>query len=190
VDCFNIFMGCISVINNNMVITQGSEQLATASAICFLSTFSHLFIRDPRSSAIKDIRHHYRKVFQNWPRFNGLPSFYTFRTIHSVFYPHDRDWSFSLRDSRLPNHEHILCSRAQVKIARTRDSPDWTFGFVLHSLFLDPLPSISVIVDCLSIIAMKLGCNVTTHRTVILNKRYVYIQHTLITLTPTQCTGG
>jgi len=190
VDCFNIFMGCISVINNNMVITQGSEQLATASAICFLSTFSHLLVRDPRSSVIKDIRHHYKRVFQNWPRFNDLPSFYTFQTIHSVFYPRDRDWSFSLGDSRLPNHEHILCSHAQVKIAQSWDPPNWTSGFVLHSLFLDPLPSISVIVDCLSIIAIKLRCNFTRPINTILDKRYVYIQHTLITLTPTQCTNG
>ena len=48
-DCFDVFVSCISagVNNRGVVIMQGSEELATVSALCFFNTSSHLLIVDP-----------------------------------------------------------------------------------------------------------------------------------------------
>jgi len=201
VDCFNIFVACTRVINNSVVITHGLEQLATTSATCFLHTFSHLLVTDPRSSIIKDVHHQYKRVFQGSPRFNDLPSLHVFWTISSVFnsaFDPPQTRQFSLGGGRLSNHEHIILSHTQAKIAQFRYQEyqgrswivsDWNLTFVLHSLFLDPLPPISVVVDCLSIIAIALGCNVPSTRVAILDKKYVYTQYMFVTLTPTQCTN-
>jgi len=156
VDCFNIFVGCTRVIGDTLVITQGLEQLATTSATCFLHTFSHLLGTDPRSSIIKDIHHRYKRVFQEQLCIYNIPSSITFQTIHVAFYPYwDCLWDFGLS-----NHEHIISSCAQVKIVQFMYQrnvlPPWTLGFVLHSLFLDPLPPTSVIINCLSILAIAL----------------------------------
>ena len=42
VGCFDVLVGCIKTTNGSAAITQGSEKLATLSALCCLSTLSHL----------------------------------------------------------------------------------------------------------------------------------------------------
>ena len=37
-DCFNVFVGCISVNDHKVVIVQGLEQLAAVSSLCFFAT--------------------------------------------------------------------------------------------------------------------------------------------------------
>jgi hypothetical protein len=46
-------------------------------------------------------------------------------------------------------------STRQVKI------PRWILHFAFRSLSSDPLPPTSVVADCLSIIAIDLGCDIT-----------------------------
>ena len=62
-DCFNAFIGCITMdADNQVVIVQGLEEFATVSALCFFSAISHLLLVDPTSSVLEDIHQCYLKM--------------------------------------------------------------------------------------------------------------------------------
>ena len=182
-DCLDIFIGCVKAANNTVVVTQGSEQLATASATCLLRTFSHLSVMDPKSRVLGDVRRRYDVTFPPDTDFRGFPFCHTLGAIHSAFYP---DWNhpwLDWEDYKPSSHEHDVFAHALANLARSeyqrrgRDKkvPGWILRFVLHSLSLDPPPPTSVVVDCLSIIAIDLGCIVSTTGTTISDKRYVHV---------------
>jgi len=182
-DCFNILIGCVGIVNGTVVVIQGSSQLAAISAVCLLHTFSHLSVMDPIAGVLRGVRQHYNMVFPPNTNFQGFPFYHTLGAIHCVFYP---DWNhpwLDWGDYKPSSHEHIIFAHALAKLAqyeyqkREQDKmvPGWILRFVLYSMSLDPLPPIPVIVDCLLIIAIDLGCNVTDTRDAILDERYVYI---------------
>ena len=165
-DCFSIFIGCINVGDRKVVIMQGVEQLATVSAACFLRTFHHLSVTGSTSSVLTDVSRRYRKVFPLNADFAGLPFYYTVAKIHASFYQ-----SWNPRQVRWDNYkpsaqEHIQAARnmvegAQAEYQKTqhRKVPRWILRFTLHSLSLDPFPPTPVVADCLSIVAIDLGCD-------------------------------
>ena len=181
VDCFNILTSSVKVINNHVVTTQGLEQLAMASAICLLRTFSHLSIMDPTSSVLVDIRQRYNRVFPPWTNFGGLPFFHILGSIHNLFYPDYGSQWFGWDDYKPSSHEHLIVAHALTKLAqseyrrrRRRKVPRWILRFVLHTLSQDPLPSAPAITDCLSSIAIDLDCDVSSIRIATLDERYVH----------------
>ena len=197
-DCFDILIGCITVTGEKVTIVQGSEQLATVSALCCLHTLSHLPAVDPR---VEDIRHRYAGVFPPGADFSGLPFSHTLGAIHSVFYQPPRlraalpthtdeitlitwrapqvqrvKWS----DYKPSSNEHAIVACALAKLAwfeyrrsGRKKVPRWLLRFAFHSLSQDPLPPTSVVVDCLLIIAIDLGCRVSN--ATILDEKYVHI---------------
>ena len=192
VNCFNVFVGCVKVINSTMVVIQGLEQLAMVSGICLLRAFSHLSVMDPASSVLGDVCRYYCGVFPPTTNFDSLPFSHGFSVIHSVFYPHQNHPWLDWGDYNPSSHEHVILAHALAKLAQSeyqkregweKKVPRWILRFVLHSLSLDPLPSTSIIVDCLSIIAIDLGCDISSTRTIVLGKRYVYTYYILISLT-------
>ena len=185
VDCFNILTNCIEVIGDTVVITRGSEQLATVSAMCFLHTFSHLSVVDPASDILGEVCQHYGLIFPVVVDFKHLPFYHSLGAIHRLF---NSDWRCRQQariewwDYKPSSHEHIIFTCALAKFAQSeyqkregweKKVPRWILRFVLHSLSLDPLPPTPVIVYCLSIIAIDLGCDVSSIRTVISDERYV-----------------
>ena len=167
--CLDVFTGCIKVDVNNgkMVIMQGLEQLAAVSAMCFLRTLHHLFVMDPDSSVLEDVCQRYKKVFPFEPNFTGLPFCYTMTKIHSLanqrWNPHTIRWD----DHEPSTQEYISFTRgvaeaAQVEYRRSepQEVPGWILRFAHHSLSLYPVPPMSVVGDCLSIVAIDLGCEV------------------------------
>ena len=196
-DCFGAFTGCISVINHRAVVMQGLEQLATVSAVCLLHTFHYLLVTDPASSVLEDVRQHYDRVFPAGTDFKGLPFYHTMAKIHALanqrWIPRGIQWA----DYQPSPQEHIPVARglavaAQVEYRKSqhRKVPRWILSFALHSLFMDPLPSTPVAADCLLIIAVDLGCDVSDTRAATLDERCVRIPQTTITLTLDQCTPG
>ena len=172
VGCFNVFINCISISGGRVVIKRGFEELATLSAGSFLRTFLHLSVMDPTSNTLVDIPKRYGKVFPFVMDCTGLPFLSTMTTIHILFGnipiggPPEQD------DHTLPTPERIPFSRDIVNNARAeyQRTPDGEvfhrfLHFVVHSLSMDPPPPVSVIADCLKIIAIVLGCdlsNITT----------------------------
>lgn len=180
--CFSILVYCVKVYGHNVVVDKGREQLAESSALCFLRTLSH-----PRSFNTTRVRRAYNKTFPLGARFDDLPSHQTFRTIHRVLNP---DVERALRPKiewrgyNPSTHEHATFARALLELAcseyrgngHRRKVSCWILRFALHSLSFDPLPSTSVVIDCLSAIAIDMGCDFISTGIVTPNERCVSIQ--------------
>ena len=169
VDCFNIFTGCINISNGKVVIIQGLEQLATASAHGFLRTLHHLATIDPTSSVLAHLQRRYSEILPSDVDFTGLPFHSTMAKIHTLAgrfgNPRDIQW----HNYRMSIEEHIPFARRMVEAAQEkyhqtqrRKVPRWILRSVLYLLSLGPLSPASVVADCLTIIAIDLGCDIPT----------------------------
>ena len=191
-DCFNILLDCIKVNEDKPVIVQGMEQLAEASSMCFLLTYSHLLFVDFTSSAVSDIERRYERIFPCSLGVTNLPLPHILGTIHKAF-----NWgvnpAIKWQDYKPTNHEHVVVACAIYELAwserrlRTEISPLYV-SFASHYISQDPLPPPSVIAYCLLIIAIDLGCNVP--KTMVLAERCVHVRRISTTLlTEIQCTA-
>ena len=166
--CFNVFINCISVSNRGVVIKRGFEELATVSASNFLRTFLHLSVMDPTSSTLVDIPRHYDKVFPHFMDFTGLPFRYTMTKIHILLGKRlirgqmHQDSGILPTPERIPFSRDILnTAREEYQRTRHREVPRRFLHFVVHFLSMDPPPSVSVVADCMKIIAIDLGCELS-----------------------------
>ena len=166
-DCFNIFVGCLSVSNGKVVIMQGLEQLAMVSARGFFHTLRHLSATRPTSSVLADQLRRYHQVFPFETDFRGLPFYHTMINIHAL--AGQRHWdSRSIQwidykpftQELIPFAQHMLdIAQAEYQQIQSGRVPRWILRFALHFLSLEPLSPASVIADCLMIIAIALGQN-------------------------------
>ena len=97
-------------------------------------------------------------------------------------------WRVQWKDYDPSSGEYVIVASALAKLARFEyrrrghwKVPRWLLRFAFHSLSQHPLPQTSVIVDCLSIIAIDLGCDLTNTTTQ--HERYVYTRQTSTFLT-------
>ena len=181
-DCFSVLAGCVQVVDYKVVVVQGLEELATASALGFFNTVSHLLGTNPTSSFLGDLRQRYTKTFPARTDFHGHHCYHIMSAIHCLFV---RPWArrpFQWSGYNPPAHEHSVVSHnlinlTQFEYQRTQQVkvPRWILRFALHSLSLDPLPPTSVIADCLSIIAIDLGCIISTAGVTTLDEKYACI---------------
>jgi hypothetical protein len=185
--CFDVFFGCIEVTGGNVVINQGSEELATISAMCCLHTLSYLRVTYPLPGSLDGIRGRYTRVFQPRVNFNSLPFSQILGVINRVFYPTRPGrmrylgtpeqetlytWSTGTpQQVRWENYtpsngELVIVACALTRLARFENwrrgnkVPRWLLAFTLRFLSQDPLPPTSIAISCLSIIAIDLGCDV------------------------------
>ena len=181
VDCFDILIGCVKVISDRAVVTQGMEQLAEMTVLCCLHTLSYLVTTDQMRRSLKSVRQRYVKAFPSWTNFDGLSLSHILSPIHRTFYAgrHFTCWQTPQWEDYKPSSgEHVIVARALAKIARfeyqsrgREKVPCWLLRFALHSLSQSPRPPTSVVIDCLSIIAIDLGCDPSNSTT--LNERCV-----------------
>jgi len=166
--CFNTFVGCVDAGSGEVVVTRGLEQLATVSTQCFFHTVPHPPVMDPASSVLKDIHRRYTKVFPTNIDFRDHQFSHNMNAIHRVFiqFAVDRK-NFKWSAYTPPSDEHTIVADTLVKLAQFEYKrpqqmkvPRLTLRFALRSLSLDPPPPTPVVVDCLSIIAVDLGCDV------------------------------
>ena len=192
-DCFNAFISCIKVSLNNheVVITQELEQLAAVAALCFFNTISHLLVMDPTSSVLEDIRQRYIKVFSAQAYSRGHQSYHTVNAACCLFIRRRERQFFQWSDHQPSAYEHTIIAHNLVKLARFRYQrtpqakvPRFILRFALYSLSLSPPPSTSVVANCLSIIAIDLGCDVADVGTTTLDERCAFIRWTVIALSP------
>ena len=166
-DCFNIFTGCININNNQVVIVRGLEQLATVSANGFFRTLHYLATMDPTSSALALLQLRYRDVFPSELDFTSLPFHSTMTKIHALAgrfgNPRDIRW----HNYKMTLHEHIPFAQRMLQAAQEgyqqtqhRKVPRWILHSTLYCLSLGPVSPPSVIADCLTIIAIDLGCEI------------------------------
>ena len=171
VSCFNILAGCFVTGKSRVtMITRGSEQLAEKSVICFLHAFSHLLTVEPKSAVIRDVRHRYWVAFPFGGRWWDLQCPLIVNVIHHLYAaslePPFIDWrSYNPSTDDLVPIAHALAQVARFEYNNSREReehvPDWLIRFALRFLSQDPLPPISVVIDCLTIVATDLGRDVS-----------------------------
>jgi len=180
VDCFDIFVGCIKVGSYSIVVVEGLEELAAVSALGLFNTISHLLGTDPTSHVLGDLRQRYAKVFPGFFDFHGHRFHRVMTVVHSLLTQSRDHWSIGWSDYKPPTHEltilsHNLITLARFEYQRTEqiNVPGWILRFAFHILPLDPPPPTSVVADCLSIIAIDLGCDVSNAGpTILSDERY------------------
>ena len=193
--CFDVFISCVNVSNREVVVMQGLEQLATVTAQCFFHAISHLAVMDPTSSILKDVSQRYTKVFPAKVDFHGHRFSHTMNAVHKVFIRSVERRHFRWDEYKPPSDEHTLVAHALVKLARfgyqriqRPKVPRLLLRFALYSLSLDPPPPTSIVANSLTIIAIELGCDITSTESA--DERYVHAPHVTAALTSNQCTGG
>jgi len=183
-DCFKMLTGSISITDGNQaVVLRGSEQLAETAAVCLLGALSHSLIVNPKSNILKDVHQEFDKFFLPTVDLWGLPFRPTIGAIHNLFNgcDHPKGLSWGGVDPSAP--ESLLLAHILVKVAwlcyqrlglgSQKKVPRWVLRFSFHCLLWDPEPPVSVVTDCLLIVAIDLGCNISDGDIRDLDKRYV-----------------
>ena len=188
--CFDILFGCIKVDDYDIIITQGLEQLARASAMCCLHTLSHLMTADPTQGILEDSRQRFTRVLRQGTYTYDLPVLGVIQTIFYSRSPPYRQRDIQWEDYKPSSNEHIVVAHALAKISRFeyrrgghQRVSRWLLRFALHSLSQSPLPPTSVVIDCLSIIAIELGHVYNPPITATSNERCVCAQWVVAFLT-------
>ena len=182
-DCFDVLADCVGVIDGTVVVTQGLEQLATVSAMCLFRTLSYILVMDPPPGVFGSVRQKYCDIFEPTTDFKGFTFCHTLGAIHSIFYPgYIHKWLIWW-DYKPSSSEHIIFAHALAMLAKSeyqrrehdKKVPGWILRFALRFLSSTPVPPPKIVISCLSIIAIDLGCDVPDAGTSILDKGYVYI---------------
>ena len=178
VECFNGFNSSIGFSNGRVVVIPGLEYLAEVAVMSFYRTLCHLTAMDPTSNVLADLRRRYNKVFSPRTDFSGVQFWSTMELIHALASQPGNPKNIQWNKHQLPSVEHTPFARcmveaAQVGLQRTqgRKVPRWILRFALDSLSRDPPSPIFVVTSSLAIIAIDLGCDVST--TITLYWRYV-----------------
>jgi len=180
-DCFKVFIGCLHVTDDRAAVIRGCEQLAATAAMCLLHAISRLLREDPRSNILKDMDQQYNRIFPPAADFRGLPFCHTIHVVHNFFHRRDHAKGLSWKgvDPSAPGNlllAQYLASIAGYCYTRPglggRKVPRWVLRFSLHSLLWDPEPPVSVVADCLMVVAIDLGCDISENDVRNLDKRY------------------
>ena len=166
--CFDILVSCININGLDVSTTQDNEQLATASARCFLRSVHHLSVTDPTSSFLADIHRRYDEVIPIFPDFTRLPFSHSMIKIHFLVKEREGRRDILWENYKPPGQVHISFARQMAEAARVeyqesqyQKVPRWILRFALHSLSMDPSPPVPVVSDCLTIAAIDLGCQIS-----------------------------
>ena len=192
-NCFDIFIGCINISNGKVIIVQGLEPLATASVNGLFRTLYYLATMNPTSNSLASLQRRYNEVFPSKLDFTGLPFHSSMTKIHALAgrFGNPRDiWWYNYKTS---THEHIpfaqrMLQAAQEGYQQHTKVPRWILRSALYFLSLCPVSPPSVVANCLVVIAIDLGCDVSG--VVIPDERCVQVQWKHTFLIRNQCTGG
>ena len=182
-DCLNLLISCVSVTDGRAMVIQGSEVLAEMAATCLLRALSHTFVVHPESDILGDAYMRYKSVFPSVDMLQSLPFEHTITAVHSLITgdsPDHLDWHGI--DPSIPKNPWLVHNFVKVAWHRKKTGqgdhgkvPRWILHFSSHSLLWDPEPPVSVVVDCLSIAAIDLGCDVPQSDVMEVDKRYVRV---------------
>jgi len=151
----------IRIYRGRVTECPGLEQGARAASLCLLRALSSV---DPTSTLFKDIRRRYATAIPPNADFNVLLCYHAINAVHATLVSSQLRRFFEWTDHE-PNTQELAffantlfqatCSgRHHLKV------PRWVLRFVICSLSRDPPSSISVVTDCLMIIAIDLGCDI------------------------------
>ena len=172
-ECSNVLVGCTHISGAQIVAAQGREQFATAFATYFVYILHRLFHTDPVSTAIASFHYHYIKnILPRNADFGGT-SFHRLLVMIDAFGVKRWNPNQTWKDTdRSLDQDPLFLTRYLVGVAQVeyqrryrKKVPRWILRFALDSLSLDPQPPAFVVVECLTIIAIDMGCDIPDTRT-------------------------
>jgi len=196
VDCFNVFSNCVVVDGRRVAtVSRGSEQVAAISAAYILRALFRSSSAKPRLTATGRVPR-WCKVFPPHTNLDCLP----FLKVVKYSSIHPREWVVFSWERYCPSTDELVpFARAMAQVAqveyhrREGKKPEILrvlVRFALRFLSQDPLPPTSVIVDCLTVVATDLGCDVSDTNAVTQDEKCVYAPKTTVSpLTLHQCTA-
>jgi len=163
-------------INGDRVTERpGSERVAGVASMYLLHALSRL---SPTSREFEDTCHRYVRVIPHEADFEGS-FFHTMSAIHALLVSSQERRCFEWTGYGPCAQEHASFANTLVQAAYNRRQrgkvPRWILRFALHSISQDPPPPTSVVVDCLTIVSIDLGCDVSSVMSTTLDERCVYI---------------
>jgi len=145
----------------------GSEQGARAASLCLLRALAGT---DSGSVAFRDIRERYNAIIPLRANFEGLLCYHAINAIHVTLVGGQEKRAISWTDHKPHTQEYILFANTLARVAHK--APRWALRFAAHSLSQDLLSPASVIIDCLTVIAINLGCDIPEDGFRSLDERY------------------
>jgi len=168
------FLSYVDVDQGRVTERPGSEQAAKVASLCLLRALSGA---DPTSSVLEDIRKSYLAVIPLAANFEGLHRHHAINAIHAILVSSRLRRFFEWTGYQSSTREHTFIASTLVRLARKGKQhgkvPRWVLRFVIHSMPHDSQPPVSVIIDCLTIIAVDLGCDMSHAEASGLRGRYV-----------------
>ena len=184
-DCFKMLISSVSVTGEDLVVVlPGSEGVAEAASTCLLGSLSHSLITDPTSDILEDVEKQFGEIFSPTVNLQNLPFYHTISAVHNLINKHDHPSGLNWKgiDPSAPGSLSLAHNLVKIAWLQHRSAgehgqrvPRWVLNFSLHSLLRDPKPPASVLADCLLIIAIDLGCNISESDVRTPDKRYVYM---------------
>lgn len=169
-------LSCIMVNHGQMT---GGLALKETTRIASLHLLHALSGVDPVSTVVRGMPQHPDRISSHCSDFKGLLCYHTINVIQILSAGKQEGHSIGWTVHKPHPQEHTLFTNTLVQVACEEGAlqgkvPRWMLRSVLHSLSLNPPPPTPVIVNCLLIIAIDLGCNVSSTRNKTLDHRYVY----------------
>jgi len=195
VGCFNIFSNCVVVDSHHAAtVSRGSERLAAMSAAYLLRALFRPSSAEPTPTATGDVLPRCKEAFPPHANLDCLP----FIRVLEPSIGHIRGRAYFTWMRYHPSTDELVpFARAMAQVAQAEHHrregrrPEIfcvLVRFALRFLSQDPLPPTSVVVDCLTIVATDLGCNMPDTNTVTPDEKCVYTPETTVSpLTPHQC---
>jgi len=161
------------------------ERATRAASLHLLHVLSGV---DPVSAVVGGVPQQPARISSHYSNFKGLLCYHTINAIQMLSVGKQEGYSIGWTVLKLHPQEHTVFTNTLVQVAHElRESqkkvPRWILRSVLHYLSLKPSPPTSVTVNCLLIIAIDLGCDVSGNRSTTLDQRYVYTKQVWISLT-------
>jgi len=156
------FFSYVDVDYDRVTEYPGSEEGARVASLCLLRALSGI---DPTSATLEDIHKSYVAVIPRAANFDGLRCYHAISAIHAVLVRNRMRRFFDWANYKPRALEHIFFANTLARVVRKREWPKkvprWLLRFVIHSISYDPQPPVSIAIDCLTIIAADLGCDVS-----------------------------
>jgi len=186
-------LSCIK--SNHDQILGGSQELEQAARVASLRLLHAISGVDPISTVVQGMPQHSVMITLHHANFKGLLCYHTINAIQILSGRKQEGHSVGWTVHKPRPQEYTLFTNTLVQAAHEVKEtqgkvPRWVLRFVLHSLSLKPPLPASAIVNCLSIIAIDLGCDFSSTRSLTLDQRYVCARPMWMSLTQNKHTNG
>jgi len=163
----DVLLSYLDVDHGRVTECPGSEQGIRAASLCLLRALAGANLG---SAAFVDIRERYNAVIPPHADFEGLLCYHAISAIHATLVDAQETQTISWMDYKPHTQEYIFFANTLARVAHK--VPRWALRFAAHSLSQDPLSPPSAIIDCLTVIAINLGCDIPEGDVRNLHKRY------------------